>query len=212
MVPFGSLNAGSVGSYRLNKASGVADPIFSAGMWFISEPDEKRYLSAADYVTVPIGTYDQYKALNLASHRWQNDLQADFIQGFLGKFTIDVSFDWIYYGNNSEAGTGHQLLTQNSTYGAYAWLSYDLSDIARRALPGGSNATISLGYAQTIGGKQKLDGIYNGAETVEHQVRLTYMMFLNPTWQGLLSVNHDDSVAGQFRQNFGFVFRVGKLF
>jgi Putative MetA-pathway of phenol degradation len=212
VVPFGSLNEGRIDSYRLNHASGIGDPIVTAGMWFISQPEQKRWLSAADYVTLPIGTYDNHKALNLGGHRWQNDIQADFTQGFLDKFTLDVSVDWVYYGNNSEAGTGHQLLTQNSTYGAYAWVSYDVSDIARRVLPSASNATISIGYAQTIGGKQKLDGVETGAETVEHQIRLTYMMFLNPTWQGLLSVNHDDSVAGQFRQNFGLVFRVAKLF
>jgi len=56
-------------------------------------------------------------------------------QGFLDKFTIDVSGDWIHYGSNNEAGTGSQSLTQEATYGAYPWLSYDATSTLRRVMP-----------------------------------------------------------------------------
>jgi len=47
---------------------------------------------------------------------------------------------------------------------------------------------------------------------VEHQVRFTYAEFFAPTWQGLISVNHDISVSGQYKQEFGLVLRVTKVF
>jgi hypothetical protein len=67
-------------------------------------------------LSLPIGTYDKYRSLNLGNNRWQNDLQVDFTQGFLDRSTVDVSGDWMYYGNNNEAGTANQRLSQPARY------------------------------------------------------------------------------------------------
>ena len=136
------------------------------------------------------------------------DLQADLTQGFLNKFTIDVSGDWIYYGDNNKAGDGHQTLSQAATFGAWAWLSYDTSAVVRSKLP----SAISVGYEGNFGWRQKLDGVSDGAKTEEHQIRLCYSQFVTPTWQVLISVSHDFAVSGQFRQDFGLTFRIAKLF
>lgn len=212
LLPFGSLTDGKIDGHMLGNASGIADPVASAGFWFINRPEQRQFFSAADYITLPIGTYDEHRPLNLGANRWQNDIQADFMQGFGDKFTLDVSADWVYYGDNDEAGTGHQKLTQKSTYGAYTWLSYDVTDVLRRSLPNASNASISIGYAGLFGGEQKIAGRSNGAKTREDQLRLTYMMFLSPTWQGLVSVSHDIDASGQFKQNFGLMLRIASLF
>ncbi len=50
-------------------------------------------------------------------------------------------------------------------------------------MPSASNASISVGYAGNYGGKQSLNGVYDGSETVEHQMRLTYMQMFAPTQQ-----------------------------
>jgi hypothetical protein len=212
IVPFGTLSNGRIGGAALRSASGVADPVAVFGLWFINEPDRQRYLSSTVYLTLPIGSYEKGRPLNLGGNRWQTDLQVDFIQGFLEKFTIDVSGDWISYGNNDEAGKGSQSLSQNATYGAYAWLSYDVTSTLRRAMPTAIQASLSIGFAGTFGGVQKLDGVQTGVKTDEQQIRLSYSQFITPTWQGVLSVSHDVSASGQFRQNFGLLFRVSKLF
>ena len=212
VVPFGTLSNGKIGGEPLGSASGVADPLASVGFWFINEPDRQRYLSAAVFVTLPIGSYDKRRPLNLGGNRWQTDLQVDFTQGFLEKFTIDVSGDWISYGNNNEVGTGSQSLSQSATYGAYAWLSYDVTSTLRRAMPTAVQASLSIGYAGTFGGVQRLDGVPTGAKTDEQQIRLSYSQFITPSWQGVLSVSHDVTASGQFKQNFGLLLRVAKLF
>ena len=212
VVPFGTLSNGRIGGERLASTSGVADPLASVGFWFINDPERQRYLSAAVFVSLPIGTYDKGRALNLSGNRWQTDLQVDFTQGFLDKFTIDVSGDWITYGNNNEAGTGSQSLSQRATYGAYAWLSCDVTSTLRRAIPTAIQASLSIGYAGTFGGIQKLEGVSTGAKTDEQQIRLSYSQFISPTWQGVLSISHDVTASGQFKQNFGLFLRVAKLF
>jgi len=208
ILPFGALTHGEISGQNLGDASGLGDPIVSAGLWFVNQPKHGRYFSAADFLTLPLGTYDNQKTLNLGGNRWQNDVQLDFTQGFLNKFTIDVSGDWIYYWNNTDFGAAHQTLRQDSTFSAYVWLSYDISSVLCTQLP----ANISIGYAGTFGGIQKLEGINTGQKTGEEQIRLTYSQFVAPTWQILISVSHDVSVSGQFKQDFGLLLRVTKLF
>ncbi len=215
LLPFGVEYNGKINGFRLDDASGVSDPILSGTFWPISKPELKTWISISDWLSVPIGTYDKTRALNLGANRWQNDIQLDLTQGLHGpleKFTFDVAADWIYYGNNPNAGTGHQTLSQDDTYNVYTWISYDISDVVRRAIPSLGNGTISAGYAGTFGGFQRLDGIVTGSQTHEQQIRFTYQQFVAPTWQLNLSLNHDVSVAGQFKQNFGLLFRVAKIF
>ena len=212
ILPFGALNDGKINGHPLGNASGVGDPIVSAGYWLLNQPEHGRWLSIVDFLTLPIGTYDKHQALNLGGNRWQNAFQVDFTQGFLKKFTIDVSGAWIHYWDNTEAGTGNQTLSQDATISAYAWLSYDVSSTVQKVMPGASNAFVAIGYAGLFGGEQKLDDIYTGAKTREDQLRLTYSQFVTPTWQILISASHDVSVSGQFKQAFGITLRVAKLF
>ncbi len=212
LLPFGALYNGKINGNRLDDASGVSDPILSGTFWPLSRPDLKSWISISDWLSVPIGTYDKTRALNLGANRWQNDIQLDITQGVGEKFTFDVATDWIYYGNNPNAGTGHQTLSQDDTYNVYTWISYDISDVVRRAIPSLGNGTISAGYAGTFGGFQKLDGVVTGSQTHEQQIRFTYQQFVAPTWQLNLSFSHDVSVSGQFKQNFGLLFRVAKIF
>ena len=212
ILPFGALTGGKIDGERLGDASGVGDPIASVGYWFINHPEQKRYLSAATFLTVPIGAYDSHRVLNLGGNRWQNDLQVDFTQGFLDKYTVDVAADWIWYGDNTKAGTGHQTLSQSATYTAYLWLSRDITPEIQRVFPSALNASISVGYAGSFSGAQKLDGVSTGLKTDEHQIRLTYMQFITPTVQGLLSFNHDIAASGQLKQDFGLLARVAVIF
>ncbi len=75
LVPFGELKAKDDLS-ALGSTSGVADPILAATVWVINKPKEGEYLGITPFVWVPIGSYDNNKALNLGQNRWQFALQA----------------------------------------------------------------------------------------------------------------------------------------
>ena len=212
LLPFGSLYNGKISNQDLNSAFGVSDPILSATFWPISRPEQKTWFSISDWLSVPIGTYNKNQALNLGANRWQNDVQLDLTQGFFKKYTIDIATDWIAYGNNNNAGNGNQTLTQNATANLYIWFSYDISDMMRRVMPELGNGSVSVGYAGTWGGVQRIDGLNTGSKTEENQIRFTYEQFVAPTWQTLISFNHDINVTGQFKQNFGLIFRLTKVF
>jgi hypothetical protein len=212
LLPFGGLNNGRVNGARLGDATGVGDPIVSATFWPLSQNEQKTWVSVSEWVSLPIGTYDRNRPLNLGNNRWQNDLQVDLTKGLGQKFTVDFAGDWITYGDNGNAGTGHQTLRENSSYNFYTWVSYDVTDAVHRLMPSWGTGSISVGYAGTWGGVQKLNGIETGSKTEENQIRFTYEQFISPTWQALISFNHDLNVTGQFRQDFGMVFRLTKVF
>lgn len=208
LLPFGTLRNGRIGGVDLGHASGLGDPSLSLGVWAVNQPQAKRYASAVSFLTFPLGSYDDGRPLNVGSHRFQHDLQADFSQGFLGKLTLDLSADWIWYGPNDHAGSGRQRLTQNASFGTYVWLSYDTASLWLSPLP----SALSVGYAGIYGGKQRLDGVETGAETGEQQLRVSYCQFVTPNLQALLSLSRDVSVRGQFKQDFGLLARMAAVF
>jgi len=212
IVPFGTLRDGEIGGQSLGSASGLADPVASVGYFLINKPESKRYLTFAPYITIPIGSYDRNEPLNLGGNRWVYNFQGNLTQGIGEKFKIDVSAGWTWYGDNNEAGNGHQKLTQATSYELYGWLVYDVTDGVRHAWQGASNASLSLGYMGLFGGEQKIDGIPNGQKVRQDQLRLAYMMNFSPTFQGLVTVGRDVHVEGQFKQNFGLNVRFAKAF
>jgi hypothetical protein len=212
LVPFGGLRDGRINGQQLGNANGVADPVASIGYFLINEPEKKRFLTFAPYLTIPIGSYDRNKPLNLGGNRWVYNFQGDLTQGIGDKFTVDVSAGWTWYGDNTKAGNGYQRLTQDTSYELYGWLAYDVSDAVGHAFPGASNAKVAIGYMGIFGGEQKLDGISNGQKARQDQLRATYMMNFSPTTQGLVQVTHDMHVEGQFKQNFGLLLRLVTAF
>jgi hypothetical protein len=120
--------------------------------------------------------------------------------------------DRIYYGDNTEAGTGRQTLSQDSTFGAYLWLSYDITVVLKQTItPRAVQASLSIGYAGIFGGEQRLDGSPTGVKTGEEQIRVNYTQYITPTWQGSITLTHDMSASGQFKQDFGLILRVAKV-
>jgi hypothetical protein len=212
LVPFGSLRNGRIGGQPLGNASGVSDPVASIGYFFINEPEKKTFLTFAPYLTIPIGSYDRNKPLNLGGNRWVYNFQGDFTQGIGDKFTIDVSAGWTWYGDNTKAGNGSQRLEQDTSYELYGWAAYDVTDAVRHAFPGASNAKVALGYMGIFGGEQKLDGVSNGQKARQDQLRAVYMMNFSPKTQGLIEVSRDLHVEGQFKQKFGLVLRLVNAF
>lgn len=202
IVPFGALTDATISGQPVGSVAGVGDPTFSVGLWFVNDPLHGRYLSAASFLSVPMGNYDSQRTLNLGRNRWQHDLQIDVSQT-VEAFTADLSGVWTWYGDNGDAGATHQTLSQDSSWTAYAWLTYEVTSAVRRSL--------SIGYAGTFGGAVKLDGVPSGSKTKEHQFRVSYSQFIFPSWQALLSLSRDLSATDQLKQDFGLLLRVAKV-
>jgi hypothetical protein len=209
---FGTDYAAKINGQSLGHAAGAEDLILAGTLWPVSLPQRATWFSVSDWVHPPTGTYSNTRALNLGDNRWSNNVQIDYTQGFAGKWTVDVSGEWVAYGPNRSVDAANQTLSQTGTYNAYTWVSYDITQEMRQLIPSLGPASVSMGYAGKFGGVEKIAGVRTGNETHEQQLRWTYEAFVAPKWQLLLSLNHDVSVSGGFKDKFGVTLRVATVF
>lgn len=202
IVPFGAFYDGRINGFRLNRPEGMFDPILTLAFWPLAQPKAQRWITIGSYTTIPVGEHEPGRALNLGGNRWQQDLQLDFTQGFGEHFYLQLTADWIHFGDNDRAGTGTQKLKQNASFETYAWLTYKPTE----------GSFVSLGYAGAFGGKQQIDGNANGQKTDFHQIRVAYGQFVTPTLQFVGSLGRDVETSGGFQQDLVLTFRVLKLF
>lgn len=201
LIPFGSLDHAKVGGARLESAQGIGDPILAATAWFVNDKESKTWFGVTPFLSLPMGEYQDGKALNLGENRWKLTMQAGLVKGF-GDFTLDLLADTTWYGDNDEAGNGSQRLKQNNSYQLQSWLRYHISP----------ETYIGAGYSKTFGGKQSLDGVYTGSKTDVDQARLTFGTFVTPSMQLLGVAATDLHVDGGFKEDFRLNLRLLKVF
>jgi hypothetical protein len=121
--------------------------------------------------------------------------------------------------NSTTAGTRPNS-SLDSQIGVARYLHYDeafghiylLDFILPFGMPRAVQASLSIGYAGIFGGEQRLDGSPTGVKTGEEQIRANHTQYITPTWQGSITLTHDMSASGQFKQDFSLILRVAKVF
>lgn len=202
ILPYGSLYGGAIGGVPLPGATGFADPILGLTEWLVNDHRHRRYVTVTEYLTLPAGSYEPGRTLNLGGNRWVGDLQLGYHQGLGPRVALGFALDATFYGDNSRAGTGRQTLTEAPSYEAQSWLEFRFS----RAF------LTALGYDQTFGGRQKLAGVYTGQETYEGTLRIGVQQYLSRHFQLEAIASHDVVVLGGFRENFTMQIRIVAAF
>lgn len=201
---FGSESAGHIGSTSLGSAFGASNTILSAFIWPYASTEKKQYLIIAGFILPPVGTYDKYAALNLASafgyQGWSGDVQLGWDQGIGDHFSYDVSVDFRAFGDTTAPGGLRN--TKDNDYRFQAWANWNWT----RAFQ------TSIGYEGFIGGEGQTNGVFNGSKSENERVRAAASLFVAPNAQILLEVNHEFVSVGGFKQTFGATGRVVYIF
>ncbi len=197
---FGSESDGHVGTARLGSGFGASDIALSAFFWPYTNVAKKQYLNVTGFIYPPVGTYDKNSAVNLSSaqsgYGWVGDLQFGWDQGIGEHFTYDLGFDARWYGDTTSPGG---LRTkQDPDYRLQAWLNYNWT----RAFQ------TSIGWESILGGAGTTNGFNNGTKSEFERIRAATSLFVAPTAQVMLEVNHDFVRVGGFKQDFGAQLRV----
>ena len=201
-VPYASLNHGKIGGSTLNGSTGWGDPLLAVVIAPIHAPDNSQILGLGLGTIVPLGQYEPGKTLNTGDNRWKGSVQIGGVQRIVSDWSFAGTADVTFYSDNSNAGTGAQLLKQERSYQLQPWIVY------RPAL----GYSVALGYSQTFGGKQKLNGVENGWETNARQIRLDINAPpIGNTFLGL-QVGRDMATEGGFRESLRITTRVSFLF
>lgn len=199
---FGSLQDARIGGQRLEGAFGAQNIGLSAFAWPYINEASKTAVIVVGFLNPPTGTYDRFAPLNLGDNRVRGTVQVGLQQGFGEQFGLDLAYDAQFYGDNDRPFPGGGVLSQGTTHRIQAWANWRWN----------AAFTTSLGYTGTWGGEQRIDGILTGARTEIQRIRAHTGYFIDPTLQVGLELNHDLRAVGGFKQEFGAIVRVLKVF
>ena len=119
--------------------------------WLFNDPENMRYFALTPMISLPIGTYDASRAMNIGENRYKATLSAGYIDRFLygqyGELFAEFSLEFAYFWENSNA-KGY-ILTQKPTYALTSYLRY-------RPIP---IIGVFRGYQINGGGETSLSGI-----------------------------------------------------
>ena len=205
VIPFGSVRNTQIGDAHLNNASGFADPIIASAFWLINQPEQGasgRYLAVTPFIYLPLGQYDKHDAVNLGENRFKYDVQLAWVQPLYGKWGFEFYQDAIWFGDNDDAGSGNQTLSQDTSYQTQVNLRYDLNAKQRFA----------LGYAANYGGEQFLDGVRLNQNMEKQQARFEFQHMMNAKTQVSAQLVSDIQVESGFKKELGLNFRLFYIF
>ncbi|MDI4663493.1 transporter [Xanthobacter autotrophicus] len=202
LIPAGTLYDGRIAGVPLDAAAGLGDPIIATTFWVVNNKATQTYIGVMPYLFVPLGQYKAADALNMGENRWKLDLQVGWYQGLGSGFALQLTGDAMWYGDNTDAGGGGLVLTQDNTYQLQAWLSYSFAETWQAA----------IGYSKYWGGTEYLDGLATGNATQRDQVRLELSKFITPTFQVLGLIQRDFNTSGGFPEDFRGTVRLMQVF
>ena len=179
ILPAGSLHGGK-DTLALGRASGVGDATLVGGYWFVDKPETRKYVGITAFFTLPTGTYDKRKALNLGENRWKAVLQGAVNAGVSPKVDIDLDADVAVYGHNDEFGAAGATMTQDPSYQFQTFLRYHFS----------SAFDVASGVSYVWGGETQVNGIrkYNAARTSKLVLFGGYMFGRGRNWPRAINV------------------------
>ena len=200
--PFGSLSGANVGGRRVGSAFGAANLSISGSYWFYSNSATKTHFNTTVFLYPPTGTYDRTSSINVGSNRWEGDIQFGLSKGLTDRISMDFAFDANFFGDNTKSFPGNRRQSQEPIYRGQIWATYEWS----RAF------FTSLGWEGLFGGREQINGNFDGVKGERQRIRAAGTLFLSPTLQTILEVNHDVERTGGFKQDFGLTLRVLKAF
>ncbi|CAO4181042.1 Transporter [Methylorubrum populi] len=199
---FGSFQDVRIGGQPIAGTFGAQNVTLSAFFWPYINVDSQTAIIVLGFLNPPTGSYDRFAALNFGDNRIRGTVQVGLQQGFGEQLGVDLAYDAQIYGENDRAFPGTGLLTQTPTHRVQAWLNWRWNP----------SFSTSIGYTGIWGGVQSLNGFRTGAVTETQRIRVHSGYFIDPTLQIGLELNHDLHSVGGFRQDFGAILRVLKVF
>lgn len=197
LIPFGEahLDGAAVGDKQFSD-SGFADPVLLTTFWFVNAPEKKLWVGFTPYLTLPLGTYDRHKALNLGNNRWAIKPELGVVKGIGDKAYLDLIINGEFYTDNTNFGAGANpvKLEQDPLLGFEAHASYDIT----------KQWFVSLDYYYNNGGETKIAGVSQNDEQSNHGLGISFFWGIGDHNQLMLQYRDDFSVkSGPGTNTFG---------
>jgi hypothetical protein len=198
LQPYGALTGASIAGTNYKSTSGLGDTTLAVAGWPYKNMASLTFIGIGTYITLPDGEYNPMHAINLGGNRMVYDPQLALHQGFDPQWSIDLTADYILYGNNTNTGApAGGSISQHATTQLQGFLNYAWD----------TRTTTSLGYEGELGGRQYLNGAGTAAKTEFQEIRFVTSYSVTPAFQILGEVNHQFQNVGGFKQDLGVTLR-----
>ncbi len=200
ILPFGGFDDVHIGGEGQPTKNGLGDLMIGLAAFPIhtSDPQYGTTIGETTYISMPTGAYDPAK-VSFGNGTVIVTPQFGLIQGLGHGFLLDASADVALTMDHTEHGVRYSVAP-----------SYQLQALVRYMIT--PTSTVSFGYSGHFGGKQEVDGVFNGLKTSSHQLRLFASRFVTPTFQVQGMVGADVASEAGFRQGFTGQIRLLRVF
>ncbi len=200
VMPFSAahLDGATVGGNSFS-ATGMGDPTILATFWAINNGESKTWLGITPYLTIPIGDYDEGRALNPGANRWTNKWELGFVQGLGKKTFFDLAGNVEFFGDNKDfAG---DKLKQDPAFGIESHLSYDISN----------KFYVAADYVYAYGAETRVGGVDQMDKKDNHTLGASFAFGIGDNYQLMLQYKKDIEVKSgpkmhDFTARFLYVF------
>jgi hypothetical protein len=203
LQPYGALTGARIGGTSYQDSGGLGDTTLAVALWPYRNNATRTYFGIATYVTLPDGAYNATHAINLGSNRFAYDPEIALHQGLDDHWSVDVTGDYILYGNNNDTSAPyHSSLSQHATVQLQGFVNYSWF----------GGIVTSLGYEGETGGRQYQDGTALSGKTEFQEGRFVASYPVTPSFQVLGEINHQFQNIGGFKQALGITLRALSTF
>lgn len=172
--------------------SGYGDLRLGITTWFINDRENMEYFAITPMVSLPVGTYDTSRAVNIGENRYKGTLSAGYVNrlahGELGELFIELSPEIALYGDNDNARG--KKIKQDPSFSLSGYLRY-------RPIP---ITGIFTGYQINKGGETTINGVRQNDEPDTAKLMIGGAVFVYGT-QIILRHAQDIHVENGFKSD-----------
>ncbi|WP_311274522.1 transporter [Methylobacterium sp. WCS2018Hpa-22] len=202
LLPVGAISTGGVLS-PLGSPGGVGDIIMATAFKFKLNTEFNDVFAITPYLIAPTGTYDENKALNFGTNRWQGVIQAAYVKHFNPVWSLDLIGDVAFYSDNTRYNLGGiGRLSQDPQFELQAYLRYKINPALE----------IGGGLGGKIGGNQSFEQTSLRNSQATQYGRLAVAYFPEPTLQVQAMIGQDFIVENGTKQSTFLQLRIAKIF
>ena len=202
LLPVGAISTGGVLS-PLGSPGGVGDIIMATAFKFKLNTEFNDVFAITPYLIAPTGTYDENKALNFGTNRWQGVIQAAYVKHFNPVWSLDLIGDVAFYSDNTRYNLGGiGRLSQDPQFELQAYLRYKINPALE----------VGGGLGGKIGGNQSFEQTSLRNSQATQYGRLAVAYFPEPTLQIQAMIGQDFIVENGTKQSTFLQLRIAKIF
>lgn len=186
----------------LGKETGIGDPILASTIFLNKDATASNSFGIAQYLTLPVGSYDHKRSLNVGENRWQYVLQLGYIGSITDKLLYDVTGDVTVFGKNTKYTENKLTLKQEPQYQMQGYLRYKTSD----------KSEIYAGYSRHFKGETKVGNQWQRDVSNQQKFMLGASYFLTSRTQILGTLGGDTTVDNGFKEKSSVGLRLLHVF